>query len=235
VTKTLKSLEREPLLSRRVMLAGAALATGGLAVSWIASLFRPARTRAAGAHRPMRPGASEINKPGPLPDLAIGNPDAPVTIVEYASMTCPHCANFHNNVLPELKKKYIDTGKARLIFREYLLDERGALAAMMARCAGEGKTFPLVSALFAKQEDWVPVKENFLSKLFGFAQQVGITRQGFDACRKDKALLDNLVNGTKRGSALGVNSTPTFFVNGKKLAGHEIEDFDKAIAPVLKQ
>jgi protein-disulfide isomerase len=236
VTKTLKPLEseREPLLSRRVMLAAAVLATGGLAASWVASLFRPARTQAA-ARQKMRPGADEIAKSGPLPDLVIGNPDAPVTIVEYASMTCPHCANFHNKVLPELKKKYIDTGKAKLVFREYLLDERGALAAMVARCAGEGKALPLVSALFAKQDEWVPAKGNFLAKLFGFAQQVGITRQAFDECRKDKALLDSLVAQTKRGASLGVNSTPTFFVNGKKVAGATLEDFDKAIAPVLKQ
>jgi protein-disulfide isomerase len=136
-------------------------------------------------------------------------------------------------VLPQLKQKYIDTGKVRLIFREFVFDERGALAAMVARCAGGDKSLPMVSALFSKQDEWAQAKNDFLPKLFGFAQQVGVSRQAFDRCRQDKKLLDNLIAQRERGVAFGVNATPTFFVNGKKLASASIEDFDKAIAPVL--
>ena len=100
----------------------------------------------------------ELLKPGPLPDLIIGNADAPITVVEYASMTCGHCANFHTNVFPTLKEKYVDTGKVRFIMREFPLDNLAAAASMLARCAGEGKAFPLISALFAKQDDWAFVQ-----------------------------------------------------------------------------
>jgi protein-disulfide isomerase len=238
VTKTINPLNREPTVSRRkLMLLGAVVATGGLAISLVASLFRPARTDTAAKQPRRRTGSklspAELTKPGPLPDLVIGKEDAPVTIVEYASLTCPACANFHNKVLPVLKEKYIDTGKARLIFREFVFDERGALAAMVARCAGGEKSLPLVSALFSKQDEWAQTKTDFLPKLYGLAQQVGVTRQAFDSCRQDEKLLKNLLAQRERGVAFGVNATPTFFVNGKKLVSASIEDFDKAIAPAL--
>jgi protein-disulfide isomerase len=237
VTKTINSLGREPVVSRRkVMLLGAVVATAGLGISLVASLFRPAKMETAKVQQRRRTGRlspSELTNPGPLPDLVLGKDDAPVTIVEYASMTCPHCAEFHNKVLPVLKAKYIDTGKARLIFREFVFDERGAMAAMVARCAGDGKALPLVSALFSKQDEWAQAKTDFLAKLYGFAQQVGVTRQVFDRCRQDEKLLKSLLAQRERGAAFGVNATPTFFVNGKKLAGATIDDFDKAISPVL--
>jgi protein-disulfide isomerase len=234
VTKTLNSTEREPLLSRRVMLGAAVVATGALLVSLVAS--RGSRTETAAKttrKRANKLSTAELMKPGPLPDLSIGKADAPVTIVEYASMTCPHCANFHNTVLPALKEKYIDKGLARLVFREFPFDERGALAAMVARCAGNERSLPLISVLFAKQDDWAQAKTDFLQKLFGYAQQAGFTTQAFDNCRQDEKLLKNLVAMRDRGVAFGVNATPAFFVNGKKLAGATIEDFDKAIGPAL--
>jgi protein-disulfide isomerase len=234
VTKTLNSTEREPLLSRRVMLGAAVVATGALLVSLVAP--RGSRTETAAKttrKRANKLSTAELMKPGPLPDLSIGKAEAPVTIVEYASMTCPHCANFHNTVLPALKEKYIDKGLARLVFREFPFDEKGALAAMVARCAGNERALPLISVLFSKQDDWVQAKTDFLQKLFGYAQQAGFTKQAFDNCRQDEKLLKNLVAMRDRGVAFGVNATPTFFVNGKKLAGATIEDFDKAIGPVL--
>jgi protein-disulfide isomerase len=179
----------------------------------------------------------ELMKPGPLPDMQIGKPDAPVTIVEYASMTCGHCAHFHNTVYPVLKAKYIDTGKARLIMREFPLDDRATGAAMLARCTGEGKTYPLVSALFARQEDWAFVdKDSFVPALSRFARQAGFTEDSMRACLKDQALMDKILTARKRAAEeFGVNSTPTFFINGKKLGGGAaIEDFDKALEPLLK-
>jgi protein-disulfide isomerase len=232
VTKTLNTTEREPFLSRRVMLGAAILATAGLAVSLVTS--RGSRTETAGRQRnkPKRTTA-ELMQPGSLPELTLGKADAPVTIVEYASMTCPHCAEFHNKVLPVLKEKYIDKGQARLVFREFPFDERGALAAMVARCAGTDRALPLISILFAKQDDWAGSKTDFLPKLFGYAQQAGFTKQAFDQCRQNEKLLRDLVAQRDRGVEFGVKATPTFFVNGKRLAGATIEDFDKAIAPVL--
>jgi protein-disulfide isomerase len=232
VTKTLNTTEREPFLSRRVMLGAAALATVGLVASLVTSRGSGTETATRQRNKPKRTTA-DLMKPGALPDLAIGKADAPVTIVEYASMTCPHCAEFHNKVLPVLKEKYIDTGKARLVFREFPFDERGALAAMVARCAGNERTLPLISVLFSKQDDWAGSKTDFLPKLFGYAQQAGFTKQSFDQCRQNEKLLKDLVAQRDRGVEFGVKATPTFFVNGKRLAGTTIDDFDKAIAPVL--
>ena len=175
-------------------------------------------------------------KPGPLPELQIGEAKAPVTIVEYASMTCGHCASFHNTIYPALKAKYIDTGKVRLIMREFPLDDRATGAAMLARCAGEGKTFPLISALFAKQEEWAFVpKENFVPELSKIARQAGFTEDSLRTCLRDQALMDKILTVRRRAAdEFGVNSTPTFFINGKRLAGGSLEDFDKAIEPLLK-
>ena len=146
MTKTLNTTEREPFLSRRVMLGAAVVATAGLAISLVTSRGSGTETASRQRNKPKRTTA-DLMKPGPLPDLSIGKADAPVTIVEYASMTCPHCAAFHNTVLPVLKEKYIDTGKVRLVFREFLLDERGAVAAMMARCAGNERALPLADSV----------------------------------------------------------------------------------------
>src|SRR5262245_32525740 len=98
------------------------------------------------------PSAEELLRPGPLPDLVLGKADAPVTVIEYASMTCPHCANFHRSTYPALKEKYIDTGKVRFIFREFPLDDLAAAASMLARCAGGEKSIALVDVLFASRE-----------------------------------------------------------------------------------
>lgn len=229
MTKTLNTTEREPFLSRRVMLGAAVVATAGLAISLVTSRGSGTETVTRQRNKPKRTTA-DLMKPGPLPDLSIGKADAPVTIVEYASMTCPHCAAFHNTVLPVLKEKYIDTGKVRLVFREFLLDERGAVAAMMARCAGNERALPLISVLFSKQDDWAPSKTEFLPKLFGYAQQAGFTKQSFDQCRQNEKLLKSLVAQRDRGAEFGVRATPTFFVNGKRLPGATLEDFEKAIA-----
>lgn len=178
----------------------------------------------------------ELMKPGTLPDLVLGKADAPVTIVEYASMTCGHCANFHNKVFPALQEKYIDTGKVQFIFREFPLDNLAAAAAMLARCSGGDKTFPLIKVLFAKQEEWAFVRGNPVPELFKVARQAGFTQESFDKCLTDQKLLDDITAGRERGSkTFAVNATPTFFINGKRLVERSdaIESFDKAITPLL--
>jgi protein-disulfide isomerase len=176
-----------------------------------------------------------MNQPE-LPDLVMGSPDAKVTIVEYASMTCGHCKNFHTKVLPELKTKYVDTGKVRIVFREFPLDPRAFAASMLARCAGGEKSLPLISALFETQADWAYVKENPTPKLFEIAKQAGFTQESFDKCLTDQALLDKLTAIRTRGAeTFGVSATPSFFINGKKLTEPPtIEGFDKALEPLLK-
>jgi protein-disulfide isomerase len=226
---------------RKLLFSSAVVATIGVAGSLIYTLLRPA-PRADTAKRPARRPRRTVNvteeellKPGSLPDLSLGNADAPVTIVEYASMTCSHCASFHTTVLPVLKEKYIDTGKVRLIFREFPLDERAALASMLARCAGGDKALPLISMLFSKQDEWAAAKNDFLPKLFKFGQQVGFTKQSFDQCRQNEKLIKDIIAVRDRGNtSFGVNQTPTFFVNGKKMDGGSVEDFDKALAPLVK-
>jgi protein-disulfide isomerase len=178
----------------------------------------------------------ELMKAGPLPELVLGQGDAPITVVEYASMTCGHCANFHNKVFQALKDKYIDAGKVRFIIREFPLDNLAAAAAMLARCSGEGKTLPLISVLFAKQEEWAFVRGDPKPELFKFAKQAGFTQESFEKCLTDQKLLDDIVAiRTTASDKFGVNATPTFFINGKKLsAAPTLEEFDKAFASALK-
>ena len=177
----------------------------------------------------------ELMKPGPLPELAFGNTDAPITVVEYASMTCGHCAHFHNTVWPKLKEKYVDTGKVRFYMREFPLDNLAAAASMLARCAGDGKAYPMITVLFAKQDDWAFVR-NPVPELFKFAKQAGFTQESFDKCLTDQKLLDDITAVRSRASdTFGVGATPTFFINGKKMTtAPTLEEFDKAFASAAK-
>jgi protein-disulfide isomerase len=178
----------------------------------------------------------ELMKSGPLAEIVFGEANAPVTIVEYADMTCGACANFHSIVLPVLKEKHIDTGKVRLVFREFPLNERAAHAFMTARCAGGDQTLHLIAALLSQQEEWATATtaKEFLPKLFGVAQQVGMSRQVFDACQRNEKLLRDIVAVRDRAhQSFGVDQAPTFFINGTRLVGGTIEDFEKAFAPFL--
>ena len=169
-----------------------------------------------------------------LPDLSIGSKDAKVTIVEYASMTCPACANFHNSIFPKLKEKYVDTGKVRFIMREFPLDQLAAAVSMLSRCAGEGKSIPFISVLFKTQSQWR--SRNPLPKLMEISKQAGITKAAFEKCLDNRDMLEKLVkHRDTAGKVYGVNATPSFFVNGKRLkGGYDLASFDKVLAPLLK-
>jgi protein-disulfide isomerase len=173
-------------------------------------------------------------QPGPIGDKVLGKADAPVTIVEYASLTCSHCAHFHENTLPALKTKYIDTGKVRLIFREFPLDPLSTAASMIARCSTDDRYFPLVSVLFKQQMQWA-ASEKPLDELLAIARQAGFTQESFEACLKDQKIYDALNDVKKRGAEVhGVNSTPSFFINGAIQRGDmPIEDLEKLIDPLL--
>jgi protein-disulfide isomerase len=171
---------------------------------------------------------SELMAPGPLKDITLGQLDAPNTIVEYASMTCSHCATFHTTVLPELEKKHIGTGQARLILREFPLDGLATAAFMLARCAGNDRYYPMVGALFETQQTWAVPGGDGKEKLLSIAKQAGFSKEKFDQCLADKELFNNIVETRKRAhEQFGVDSTPSFFVNGKRLTGeHQLKDFE---------
>jgi len=218
-------------LPRRAFLMGAA----SVAALSLSAGMRPALAQRRG-RGPDEIPLETLMKPGALPDLIIGKADAPVTIVEYASMTCSHCAHFHNTVFPALKEKYIDTGKVRLVFREFPLDNLAAAASMLARCAGGDATEAMIGVLFKTQDKWAFVRGNPVPELFKIAQQAGFTQEKFDTCLKDNATLDKMISGRQKASEeFGVNATPTFFINGKRLRGRSdtIEAFDTALAPFL--
>jgi protein-disulfide isomerase len=177
---------------------------------------------------------ADLAQPSPLGDVVLGSPDAPVTIIEYASMTCPHCAQFQAKTFPKLKERYIDTGKVRYIFREFPLDPLAAGAFMLARCADKDKYLSIVDLFFGTQRDWVV--PNPLQPMFNIAKQAGYNEETFNACLKNQQILDGIQNVRDHAAkVLNVESTPTFFINGKRVIGDvSIEEMEKEIKPFLK-
>ena len=174
----------------------------------------------------------ELMAEGPLSDQIKGSEDAPVTIIEYASMTCGHCANFHVNTYPALEEKYIDTGKVRFILREFPLDPRAEAGFMLARCA-DTKFYPMIDVLFKQQNSWAGVQDA-RSALLNIAKLAGFSQESFEACLTDQKLLDDVRAVRAKGSDFGVTATPTFFINGKKYSGAmSIEQMSAVIDPLL--
>ncbi len=185
----------------------------------------------------MAQSASDVAKPVSLPDMALGPANAPVTITEYASMTCPHCAAFNENVFPKIKSEYIDSGKVRYVFREFPLDIKAAAGSMLARCIAKddaGRYFAVVDLLFKQQNEWVT--KNTTETLTRIGKQAGLSQQAVEDCLKDQALLDKIAADQKfANEVLKVNSTPTFFINGEMIRGEtSFEEFDKRIKALLK-
>ena len=185
----------------------------------------------------MAQSASDVAKPQSLPDMALGPATSPVTITEYASMTCGHCANFNETVFPKIKSEYIDSGKIRYVFREFPLDIKAAAGSMLARCIAKedaGKYFAVIDMLFKQQNDWVA--KDTAETLTRIGKQAGLSQQAVEACLKDQALLDKIAADQKFASeVLKVNSTPTFFINGEMVKGAtSFEEFDKRIKALLK-
>ena len=186
----------------------------------------------------MAQSAADVAKPVSLPDMVLGQADAKVTITEFASMTCPHCAAFNAEVFPKIKAEYIDTGKVRYIFREFPLDIKAAAGSMLSRCIANGdaqKYFAVTDMLFRSQNDWVV--KNTTETLTRIGKQAGLSQQQVEACLKDQALLDKIAADQKYASdVLKVDSTPTFFINGEKIKGEtSIEEFEKKINPLLQE
>ncbi len=166
------------------------------------------------------PTRDDILQAGPLPEMAFGRADAPITIVEYASLTCPHCRAFHKQVFPKLKRELIDSGKVRFILREFPIGKTSGAATIALRCAPPDKYLTLYGKFLDQQASWV-AQEVRLDPIYKVAAQVGMTRPQFDACRENQSMIDGLKWVKERGRKLGVIGTPNFFV-GDKLVKKEL-------------
>ena len=209
--------------TRRAFLEAAGMAAGALA------LPGAALAQANGSV-----SVADLMAEGALPDMWQGSKDAPVTIIEYASMTCSHCAHFHETTYPTLKSKYIDTGKVRFTLREFPFDPVAVAGFMVARCAGD-KREAMIGLLFSQQKNWA-FSDKPLQGLTALVKQTGMSQEKFDACLQDKALYANVNQVFEKASKqFKVDSTPTFFINGKKVSGAlSPEEMDKQLEPLLK-
>ncbi|HWM31411.1 MAG TPA: DsbA family protein [Methyloceanibacter sp.] len=164
------------------------------------------------------PTREELLRAGPLGERTLGNPNAPIVVIEYASLTCPHCRNFHANVFPQVKRQYIDTGKVLYIVREFPIGRSAGNAAIINRCAPPENYFSLLDAFLSRQSEWVS-QEVRLDAIYGVAKSSGMSRETFDKCLSNQAIIDGLSEVKQRGRQFGVVGTPTFFVNGRKAQG----------------
>jgi protein-disulfide isomerase len=170
---------------------------------------------------------------GTLPEMAWGRADAPVTIVQYASLTCPYCRRFHKETFPKLKKEFIDTGKVRYILREFPIGKTSGAASIALRCAKPEKYLALFGKFMEQQASWVS-QDVRIDPIFKVAAQVGMTRQQFDACRENQAMIDGLKWVKDRGRKLGVIGTPNFCVEGKLVKKElSMEDIRAMVDPLI--
>jgi protein-disulfide isomerase len=219
-------------LDRRfILFAGAAVVVVG-AVGWYGLRDQPLATRqvpglstASAQDRDL----STLDQAPGLGERTLGDADAPVTIIEYASATCPHCARFHLDTFPALKEEFIDTGKVRFVFREFPFDDLALAAFMLARCAPEERYFPIVDVLFEEQQSWTQSPREELLKI---ARMAGFTEESFNQCLENEEIAEGILAIRSTGAEqYGVESTPTFFINGTVLQGNQpIETFREAIA-----
>jgi protein-disulfide isomerase len=172
-----------------------------------------------------------LNEPSAIGEMVIGPETAKVTLIEYASTSCPHCAAFHTDVFLKLKKDYIDAGKVRFILREFPHNDLGMAGFMLARCAPKDKYFPIVDVLFTTQQKWM---EDPLKELKNIALQAGFTEAAFNDCIKNEAVAKGIMDVRAKGEKLGVDSIPTVFINGEKLEGEKSYELVKSkIDPLL--
>lgn len=206
-----------PLFARRdLMLLAAASALAGASPAF-------AQTEAEKA----------LAQSGPLPENSFGSAQAPVTVIEYASLTCHRCRDFHLKTWPAVKAKYVDTGKIQFVFREFPLNALDAGGFMLARCAGEKGWHGVVDMLYRSDEAWAHAPDP-LEGLRGLMRQFGMGAEQVNTCLADQSLLDGVNTVAKRGVAAGVTGTPTFFINGRKAAGMmTIDEFSALIDPLL--
>jgi protein-disulfide isomerase len=185
----------------------------------------------------MLPAAAQdvtIDVDAALAERAIGSADAPVTIVEYASLTCPHCAAFHAETFDTLKERYIDTGKVRMVFSNFVLNAIDLRAAMMTRCVPAERFFSFTAVLFKTQNSWARAADP-LAEIAKIGRLAGVDEATFKACMASEALANGLIAQRQEGTKAGVASTPTFIINGERVVGgHSIDELAAIIDPLLK-
>ena len=214
-------------LNRRELLAtGFRLAAAKAAIASLLLTAMPAQAQSY--------DVDDLMAPSNLEEIAVGSENAPVTVIEYFSLTCGHCANFHKTTYKDLKEKYIDTGKVRFVLREFPLDPYAHAAAKLVRCTPGGKSEAMISALLATQRGWA-YSDNQIGALFTISRQAGFTEDSFKECLTNQQLHDDVTAVRERGEKeFGVRSTPTFFVNGEKHTGAlSSAEFDKILEPLL--
>ena len=169
-------------------------------------------------------------------EQALGDPNAPVTIIEYASLTCPHCATFHTEVLPELKERYIAPGKVRLVYRDFPLDQLALAAAALAHCAGPDRYFGFLDVLFETQESWAGADDH-LAALKRLGKLGGLSEQQIDACFADQELADRILRTRLDAqNQYEISSTPSFVINGETYGGARgVDEFSEIIDPLLEK
>jgi protein-disulfide isomerase len=226
-------VERAPDTTRRYLIIGGSVAAvaaiGGIAY-YNYKKRNPSRRGQTG---PVP--VAELMAPSAIPDVALGRPDAPVTVIEYAALTCSHCANFHQATLPALKTEYIEPGKVRWIRRGFPLNPLDVGAYMLTRCGSNDRYYPLLEVLFQFQREWASSQQP-LPALFNIAKQAGFSEQSFKACLADQKLLEAVEQVRDRAAKdFGVASTPTFFINGdRKIGAISPDELDSLFAPYLK-
>lgn len=175
-----------------------------------------------------RVALADNHSTGSFVEMSTGNPDAAVTVIEYASLTCPHCANFHTRTWPELKANYIETGKINFIFREVYFDRAGLWAGAVARCGGPDRYFGIIDILFKKQADWSrkETPAEMVEALYAIGRQAGMKNEELEACLQNRAMLEEMVEVFKTTTeADSIDSTPSFIINGEKAGNMSYTDF----------
>jgi protein-disulfide isomerase len=173
----------------------------------------------------------------PMDDLFVGDPDAPITVIEYASMTCPHCARFHTDVYPQLKENFIDTGKVKFVFREVYFDKFGLWSGMLARCGSPDRYFPFVDLLFKKQDEWRQGNsdQEIVGNLFKLGRQTGLTDEEMTACVQNQEMAQALVADYQLKSGQdGISATPTFVIDGEKVSNMSYDAFEALLNEKLE-
>jgi protein-disulfide isomerase len=197
-------------------------------------------SNASSTDRPIReiiqnPSLAEVMRPGPLPEFSIGRENAPVTVIKYASLTCPFCKRFQADVFPVLKREYIDTGKVRFMIREFPIGKASGMATIALRCAPMARYLDLYGRYLAQQAQWVS-QEVRIEPILKVAQGVGLTAEQFDSCRQNQGMIAALNQVKDRGRELGVIGTPNFFINGrliKKALG--LKELREIIDPLIER
>ena len=167
-------------------------------------------------------------------EFFLGNKDAKIVVIEYASMTCIHCANFHKEVYPKIKKNYIDTNKIKFIFRDFPLDKQALFASVLAKCAPKDKYFNFVKLILTNQEKWISNDDTFMNKLRNIGKLAGLNENKINSCFKDEKMVDNIIRTRSIGEEkYNISSTPSLIINEKKYSAMSYENFEKIIENLI--